>query len=139
MNDLTYRVQRTTRHGNLCLLFSGLLLWLALCSTVRAQSVLDEFNEQMNGIVLSLAVQPDGKLLLGGDFSTINGTTRNGIAHLNTDGSLDASFDPGSEANDWVYSLAVQADAEGVVYQHQRHHPQGHCTPKRRWLARCQL
>ena len=44
----------------------------------------------------SVAVQPDGKVLIGGDFTTVNGTNRNGIARLNADGSLDSSFNPGT-------------------------------------------
>ena len=40
-------------------------------------------------------VQPDGKALVGGVFTTCGGAPRSGIARLNTDGSNDASFDPG--------------------------------------------
>src|ERR1044071_3373053 len=46
--------------------------------------------------VSSVVVQPDGKVLVGGDFSTMNGTNRSGIARLNANGTLDASFDPGT-------------------------------------------
>src|SRR5262245_59476380 len=40
-------------------------------------------------LVVALAVQPDGKILIGGDFSSVNGTPRNYIARLNSNGSLD--------------------------------------------------
>ena len=65
-----------------------------------------------------MAVQTDGKILLGGAFTTLGGggtgtTTRNRIGRLNADGTLDTSFDPG--ANDSVYALAVQADGKIVV------------------------
>jgi len=47
-------------------------------------------------IVFSIAIQPDGKIVIGGDFENINGIARSGIARLNADGSLDTSFDPGA-------------------------------------------
>ena len=53
----------------------------------------------------------DGSVLLGGLFTTANGVSRNRIARLNTDGSLDVSFQNGmSGADNWVYSVAVQTD-----------------------------
>src|SRR5205085_7261834 len=38
--------------------------------------------------------QPDGRILLGGSFSQINGFFRPGLARLLSDGSLDSDFDP---------------------------------------------
>lgn len=38
------------------------------------------------------ALQPDQKLLIGGRFTTVNGVARNKLARLNTDGTLDTSF-----------------------------------------------
>ncbi|HQU81902.1 MAG TPA: LpqB family beta-propeller domain-containing protein [Pyrinomonadaceae bacterium] len=49
-------------------------------------------DSNASNIVNALAVQPDGKILVGGIFSTYNGTTRRAIFRLNTDGSLDTSF-----------------------------------------------
>ena len=51
----------------------------------------------------ALAVQADGKILVGGYFTTLGGggtgtTPRNNIGRLNPDGSVDTSFNPG--AND---------------------------------------
>ena len=43
-----------------------------------------------------VALQPDGKVLIGGGFTTVNGTNRSGIARLNANGSLDSSFNPGT-------------------------------------------
>lgn len=64
-----------------------------------------------NGSVWSVAVQQDGKVLLGGAFTSINGTARNYIARLNTDGSLDATFDPSTNApNGTVNAVAVAPD-----------------------------
>lgn len=42
----------------------------------------------------SLALQTDGKVLLGGDFYYYNGVQRLGIVRINTNGSIDTSFNP---------------------------------------------
>ena len=55
-------------------------------------------------------MQPDGKILIGGGFTSVLGVARNNIARLNTDGTLDTAFNP--NANDDVYSIAVQADGK---------------------------
>jgi hypothetical protein len=66
-----------------------------------------------------MAVQADGKVLLSGLFTTLqpNGaaapTTRNRIARVNADGTLDATFDP--NANGEVDSVAVQADGKVLL------------------------
>ena len=46
---------------------------------------------------IATAVQPDGKILIGGVFTTVLGVTRNNIARLNTDGTLDTAFRPERE------------------------------------------
>jgi len=47
-----------------------------------------------NGSVQSIVVQPDGRILVGGSFASINGVARNRVARLNADGSLDPTFVP---------------------------------------------
>jgi uncharacterized delta-60 repeat protein len=84
----------------------------------RAQSAVDGFDPGADRNVKALAVQPDGKIIVGGTFSTLGGggtgtTTRKHIGRLNPDGTLDLSFDPG--ANDIVDALAIQADGKIVV------------------------
>ncbi len=46
-----------------------------------------------DGPVHVVRLQPDGKILCGGNFSAYNGVSRKGMARLNTDGTLDTSFD----------------------------------------------
>ncbi len=55
-------------------------------------------------------MQADGKILAGGIFTDeqIGGQTRNSIARLDATTGLADSFDP--NANDYVDSIAVQAD-----------------------------
>lgn len=68
-----------------------------------------------NGQVLALALQPDGKVLVGGLFSMCMGVPRNRIARLNADGTLDAAFDVGTGASASVQALALQPDGRVVI------------------------
>lgn len=73
--------------------------------------------------VSSTAIQSDGKILIGGFFSSVNGIPRNGIARLNTDGSLDMTFDPGTGvgpdgAEAMVSSVAIQSDGKILIGGH---------------------
>ena len=63
----------------------------------------------------SVVVQSDGKVLIGGSFTTVNGTNRSRIARLNVDGGLDSSFNPGIGLNGAVSSVAVQPDGKVLV------------------------
>ena len=57
------------------------------------------------GAVNTGIVLDDGKLLVAGDFIILNGTARNRIARINTNGSLDATFAPSPAFDALVYSL----------------------------------
>ena len=46
--------------------------------------------------VVAMVEQPDGKVLVGGYFTAVNGVERSGLARLNPDGSVDTAFDPGT-------------------------------------------
>ena len=66
-----------------------------------------------------MAVQPDGKLLIGGTFSIINGVIYQGLARLNADGSLDESFDPGaglaSGGDLMLTAIVIQRDGDVLI------------------------
>jgi uncharacterized delta-60 repeat protein len=65
--------------------------------------------------VSAIALQPDGKVIIGGPFTTFNGVPRHRIARLNANGSLDLSFNPGQGADYNVYAAAVQADGKVLI------------------------
>ncbi|MCX6904852.1 MAG: hypothetical protein NTW03_15500 [Verrucomicrobia bacterium] len=65
--------------------------------------------------VYSVAYQADGRVMIGGAFGVVNFWTRNGIARLNLDGSVDGSFQPGAGFNDAVYTLAFQPDGKAMA------------------------
>jgi uncharacterized delta-60 repeat protein len=94
------------------------LLFLSLTRVVLGQSALDGFDPNANGSIQIVVVQPDGKILLGGGFTTLspNGggvVTRNRIARLNPDGTLDTAFNPNA---DWfVNFIALRADGKILV------------------------
>src|SRR5207248_2984893 len=69
-----------------------------------------------NNTINSIALQPDGKVLIGGLFTSVNGVGRNRIARLTSDGSIDTTFQNGmSGANSSVFSIALQPDGNVVI------------------------
>ena len=68
------------------------------------------FNQYTNQVVL----QPDGKILVTGEFTEYNGTTANRIIRLNSDGSVDPSFNSGSGFNGLPY-IVLQQDGKLLV------------------------
>ncbi|MCB1079335.1 MAG: delta-60 repeat domain-containing protein, partial [Verrucomicrobiae bacterium] len=75
---------------------------------------LDALDANVNGgSIDTIAVQPDGKILIAGGFTSVQGVARNRIARLNADGSLDATFDP--KPNNSIQCLAVQSDGKILV------------------------
>jgi len=62
------------------------------------------------------AVQPDGKILVGGGFSFVNGVERNTLARLNADGTLDTNFNPGGAGpNSLVYEIKILSDGKILI------------------------
>lgn len=61
------------------------------------------------------ALQPDGKIVIGGAFTSYNGTPRNRIARIDADGSLDATFDPGTGLDGEATAVAIQLDGKVLV------------------------
>ena len=68
-----------------------------------------------NQAIYAMAVQTDGRIIIGGDFTTYNGTNRSRYARLNPNGALDLSFDPGRGADGTVYSLALLNDGKVIL------------------------
>lgn len=68
-----------------------------------------------NDMVFAITAQPDGKIVIGGQFTMVNGVPQAHIARLNTDGSLDTTFNSGAGFDDTVYAIAVQPDGKLVV------------------------
>lgn len=85
----------------------------------------------VRGAVRAIALQADGKILIGGDFTQIRGTlkvngqweyeTRYGIARLLPDGSIDKTFNaniqpiPGAQTSGTVTGISIQADGKILI------------------------
>jgi uncharacterized delta-60 repeat protein len=94
---------------------------LALFTTARldaAPGAVDtsvDLRFEAPGRVSAMTVQPDGKWIVGGTFTSVNGVDRGKIARLNPDGSLDPTFDPGPKNPDVfdrseVYDISLQGE-----------------------------
>ena len=101
----------------------------------------DAFNPNANGQVNALAVQPDGKILAGGNFngtSSIGGQTRGRLARLDPTTGLADSFDP--EANGPVLVTAVQQDGKVLAGgQFTSLSPGGGAAVTRNHIARLEI
>ncbi|MGF6214449.1 IPTL-CTERM sorting domain-containing protein [Comamonas sp. 4034] len=81
------------------------------------------FKVTTNSYVRTVAVQSDGKILIGGDFNYVTGTgsasavTSSGIARLNADGTVDSTFHnvPLFKVNSPVRSIVVQPNGKILV------------------------
>jgi uncharacterized delta-60 repeat protein len=71
------------------------------------------FNVTANNTVYSVLTQPDGKILIGGAFTSVGGVPRNGLARLFPDGKLDTTFTNSTEGT--VYALLMQPDGKLLV------------------------
>jgi uncharacterized delta-60 repeat protein len=87
---------------------------------LNADGSLDSvFNPNTNGVVYAIAYQPNGQIVIGGSFTTVqpggagSPTTRNHVARFNADGSLDTTFDPNTDRT--VLALALQPNGQIVV------------------------
>ena len=71
------------------------------------------FNLDVNIIQL----QSDGKILVGGGFTSLDATTRNRLVRLNTDGTVDTSFytNLGDGFNNTIHAIQVQSDGKILV------------------------
>jgi uncharacterized delta-60 repeat protein len=68
-----------------------------------------------SGYVYALAAQPDGKVIVGGSFTQFGRTNLNNIGRFNTNGTADATFNPGSGANNPVYALGLQSSGQIIA------------------------
>lgn len=64
--------------------------------------------------VRAVALDVAGRVIIGGDFTSVHGTARSRIARLNADGSLEVVFDPGLGADAAVQAVATEP--EGHVW-----------------------
>ncbi len=72
-------------------------------------------GQGFDGPVYSVAVQADDSALIGGQFTSVDGTSVTGLARLNADGSLDTGFDPGTGLPGGVLTVIARPDGKVLV------------------------
>ena len=68
-----------------------------------------------DNLVNSVVIQNDGKVILGGAFTSFNGLTENRIIRLNPDGTRDNSFNTGTGFDGGVNSIIIQNDEKILI------------------------
>jgi uncharacterized delta-60 repeat protein len=68
-----------------------------------------------DGSISSIDVQDDGKILLGGYFTTYNGFTSNSIVRVNTDGTVDEGFNVGVGPTGQIHKLLVRENNNIII------------------------
>jgi len=70
-----------------------------------------------NSDVYAIEIQSNGKIVVGGDFTSWNGTTVGRIVRLESTGALDTAFttNTGTGANSSIFAIAIQSDGKIVV------------------------
>ena len=63
-----------------------------------------------SGYIIDVALNESEELVIGGAFTSYNGTSRNSIAMVDTDGSLLTSFAPATDLNGAVFSIGITSD-----------------------------
>jgi len=81
---------------------------LATAVAVRAQTLDASFTPAASSDVFALAAQPDGKILVGGSFTTLANAARPRLARLNANGTVDPDFNPSPGSG--VNEVALQPD-----------------------------
>jgi uncharacterized delta-60 repeat protein len=68
-----------------------------------------------NGTVSTIIQQSDGKLVIGGSFTSYSGSTANRIVRINPSGSIDTTFNTGTGFSSGVNTIIQQSDGKLVV------------------------
>jgi hypothetical protein len=72
-------------------------------------------GEATSNHVFASAIQPDGKILIGGSFTSYAGIETGRLTRLNPNGTLDNTWTPGGGAEGEVYALALQPDGKLIL------------------------
>jgi uncharacterized delta-60 repeat protein len=69
----------------------------------------------LDGAIRDFVVQPDGSILIAGEFHSTVTQNRNHIARLKPNGTLDTTFDAGIGPDDLLWAVAMQPDGWVVI------------------------
>lgn len=106
-------VSRIRLFGRRTKALAAALTLLAVVDEGLAQTS-DSLNPNPSGLVQTIALQPDGKILVGGLFTTLLGSpSPSYLVRLHPNGTLDTNFSHSISGP--VYSILVQPDGKIVV------------------------
>lgn len=99
---------------------TGRIVFLGTAPTPRLVRLLPNggldasFNPKITfyGTVNAMTRQADGKLLVAGSYTQMDGVTRGGISRVNSDGTLDGTFNPGTGFSAPPSSMILQSDGK---------------------------
>jgi uncharacterized delta-60 repeat protein len=108
------------------------ILWGGIAQTSNGTSIANSedvnfYNQRTSGfdyVVSCIAIQTDGKIVMGGSFTTFNGSSRNYILRLNSDGTEDIPFytnltstgtGSGFNGNIQLDSIKIQSDGKILI------------------------
>lgn len=74
--------------------------------------VTENVGSGYSAAIIAVILQNDGKILVGGEFDAYQGIAQNGLSRLNTDGTLDTSFDAGTGFGVPVQTLSLTHDGK---------------------------
>ena len=69
----------------------------------------DGIASDINATVRAIQIQPDGRILIGGGFTNVNGGNFNFFARLNEDGTVDPTFNVGVGCDNTVLAIALDS------------------------------
>lgn len=69
-----------------------------------------------NTVVAAVAMQPDGKILVGGQFTTFSGSSVNRLVRVNSNGTRDLTFNVGTGFDNPIQTNGIKVDADGIIY-----------------------
>lgn len=98
----------------------ALLFIFLLSCTLQAQGGRVDWTFQQlllpEGNVTAIEVQPNGKILVAGKFTTVGPIVRKDLIRLNSDGSIDSSFDSGTGTDGVGMILALKVQTDGKIF-----------------------
>ncbi len=99
--------------------FSIFFLAISIVFNLQAQNYVPApdfiIGNGASGAVNCAALQPDGKIIIAGSFTSYNGVAANRIARINTDGRLDTSFHTGTGFDSYPQSMKLLPNGKMLI------------------------
>lgn len=98
-----------------CFVLAGFSFFLGQSLLLAQPGFFDSrFRPELNGLVNDLSIQPDGQILIAGEFTEVGGQPRPYLARLNHDGSLDSSFSASSLITHPVWKVHYNTNLNAI-------------------------